>query len=81
MINIRILAYAVLKIFCPQSCSYTKCQCPKKGNNSTENLRNRLRDESDYIHSGLYAKYQDPSLVSGSSDILFVNFFVINNMK
>ena len=42
MPNIRILAYAVLKIFCSQGCSYTKCLCPKKGNNSTENLRNRF---------------------------------------
>ena len=43
MPNIRILAKAVLKIFCSQGCSYTKCLCPKKGNNSTENLRNRLK--------------------------------------
>ena len=41
--NIRILANAVLKIFCSQCCSYTKCLCPKKGNNSTENLRNRFK--------------------------------------
>ena len=41
--NIRILAKAVLKIFCSQGCSYTKCLCPKKGNNSTENLRNRFK--------------------------------------
>ena len=39
MPNIRILVKAVLKIFCSQGCSYTKCICPKKGNNSTENLR------------------------------------------
>ena len=31
MPNIRILAKAVLKIFCSQGCSYTKCLCPKKG--------------------------------------------------
>ena len=43
MLNIRILAKAVLKIFCSQGCSYTKCLCPKKGNNSTENLRNRFK--------------------------------------
>ena len=43
MPNIRILAKAVLKIFCSQGCSYTKCLCPKKGNNSTENLRNRFK--------------------------------------
>ena len=41
--NIRILAKAVLKIFCSQGCSYTKCLCPQKGNNSTENLRNRFK--------------------------------------
>ena len=41
--NIRILAKAVLQIFCSQGCSYTKCLCPKKGNNSTENLRNRFK--------------------------------------
>ena len=43
MPNIRILAKAVLKIFCSQVCSYTKCLCSKKGNNSTENLRNRFK--------------------------------------
>ena len=43
MPNIRILAKAVLKIFCSQGCSYTNCLCPKKGNNSTENLRNRFK--------------------------------------
>ena len=43
MPNIRILAKAVLQIFCPQGCSYIKCLCPKKGNSSTENLRNRFK--------------------------------------
>ena len=43
MPNIRILAKAVFKIFCSQGCSYTECLCPKKGNNSTENLRNRFK--------------------------------------
>ena len=43
MPNIRILAKAVLKIFCSQGCSYTKCLCPKKGNNSTENLWNMFK--------------------------------------
>ena len=43
MPNIRILAKAVLKICCSQGCSCTKCLCPKKGNNSTENSRNRFK--------------------------------------
>ena len=43
MPNIRILAKAVLQIFCSKCCSYTKCLCPKKGNNSTENLRNMFK--------------------------------------
>ena len=43
MPNIRILATAVFKIFCSQGCSYTKCLCPKKGSNSTENLRNMFK--------------------------------------
>ena len=34
MPNIRILVEAVLQIFCSQGCSYTKCLCLKKGNNS-----------------------------------------------
>ena len=34
MPNIRILAKAVLKIFCSQGCSYTKCLCPKRGGRS-----------------------------------------------
>ena len=33
MPNIRILAKVILKIFCSQGCSYTKCLCSKKGNN------------------------------------------------
>ena len=75
MPNIRILATAVLKIFCSQGCSYTKC--PKKGNNSTENLRNRFKSWSVHLHLGLllYAKYQDSSF-SSSPDILFTRFFI-----
>ena len=41
--NIRILAKAVLQIFCSQCYSYTKCLCPKKESNSTKNLRNRFK--------------------------------------
>ena len=40
---IGILAKAVLQIFCSQGCSYTKCLCPEKGNNSTDNLLNRFK--------------------------------------
>ena len=36
MPNIRILAKAVLQIFCSQGCSYAKCLCLKKGSNSTK---------------------------------------------
>ena len=43
MPNIRILAKAVLQIFRPQACSYTKCLCPENGSNSTENLQNRFK--------------------------------------
>ena len=45
MPNIRILAKAgfCFQIFCSQGCSYTKCLCPKKGSNSTENLRKRFK--------------------------------------
>ena len=80
MPNIRILAKAVLQIFCSQGCSYTKCLCRKKGNNSTENLRNRFNSYSLHLHFNLesYAKYQDPSL-SGSSDILFTRLFLYKN--
>ena len=77
MPNIRILAKAVFKIFCSQGYSYTKCLCPKKGNNSTENLRNKFKIKSVHPHLSLYfyAKYQDPSH-SGSSDILFTSLFL-----
>ena len=51
--NIRILAKAVLKIFCSQGCSYTKCLCPKKGTNSTKNLRNRFKSLSVHLHLNL----------------------------
>ena len=43
MPNIKILSKAFLQIFCSQSCSYTKCLDQKKGNNTTENLRNRFK--------------------------------------
>ena len=43
MPNIRILAKAVLQLFCLQGCSYTKCLCPVKGSNSTKNLQNRFK--------------------------------------
>ena len=42
MPNIRILAKAVLQLFCSQGCSYTKCLCLKKESNATAHLRNRL---------------------------------------
>ena len=77
MPNIRIQAKAVLQIFCSQGCSYTKCLCPKKGNNSTENLRNKFKSKRNHLHLSLYfyANYQDPSQ-SGSSDILFTRSFL-----
>ena len=43
MPNIRILAKAVLQIFCSQGCSNTKCLCQKKGSTSTQNLRNMFK--------------------------------------
>ena len=79
MPNIRILAKSVLQIFCSQSDSYTKCLCPQKGSNSTENLRKSFKIQSVHLHLSLYlhvyAKYQDPSQ-SGSSDILFTRLFL-----
>ena len=44
MPNIRILAKAVLQIFCSQGCSYTTCLCPENRSNSSENLRNGLKN-------------------------------------
>ena len=38
LLNIRILALAVLQIFCSQGCSYTKCLCLKKENHSSKNF-------------------------------------------
>ena len=75
--NIRILVKAVLQIFYSQGCSYTKCLCPKKGNNSTENLRNKFKSSSVHLHLDLYlyVKYQDPSQIC-SSDILFTRLFL-----
>ena len=43
MQNIRILAEAVLQLFCSQGCSYTNCLCLKKGNNSTNTLQDRFK--------------------------------------
>ena len=40
---IRILTKAVLQISHSKGCSYTKCLCPKKESNATENLRNRFK--------------------------------------
>ena len=76
MPNIRILAKEVIRIFCSQGCSYTKCLCPKKRSTSTENLRNRFKSISVHLHLGLYlyAKCQLPSQ-SGYSD-LFTRLFL-----
>ena len=41
--NIKFLAKVVLKIFCSQGGSYTKCLCPKQGTNSSKNLRNMFK--------------------------------------
>ena len=41
--NIRILAKAVLQLFCSQGCSYTKCLCPENRSNSTKKLWNRFK--------------------------------------
>ena len=43
MLNIRILAKAVLQIFRSQGCSYTKWLCPENESNSTESLWNVLK--------------------------------------
>ena len=77
MLNIWILAKAVLQIFCSQGCSYSKCLCLKKGSNSTKNFLNRCKSYSVHLHLrlSLYAKLQDPSR-SGSSDILFTRLFI-----
>ena len=48
MPNIRILTYIVLKVFCSEACSYTKCLCLKKGNNSIANLWNRFNIQLIY---------------------------------
>ena len=53
MLNIRILAKAVLQIFRSQGCSYTKCLCPENGSYSTDNLRNVLKSLSVHMHLGL----------------------------
>ena len=53
MPNIRILANVIFEIFCSQGCSYTKCLCLKKGSNSTKNLRNRFKNQSNHLHLGL----------------------------
>ena len=50
---IRILAKAVLQIFCSRGCSYTKCLCPKKGSHSTKNLPTRLKKLSVHLHLSL----------------------------
>ena len=50
MLNIRILAKAVLQIFCSQRCSYAKCLSLKKGNKPTENFRNSLK-VNHYIYT------------------------------
>ena len=39
----RILANAVLQISRSKGCSYTKCLCPKKESNTSENLQNRFK--------------------------------------
>ena len=39
----RILAKAILQISRSKGCFYTKCLCPKKESNATENLQNRFK--------------------------------------
>ena len=53
MPNIRILAKAVLQIFCSQGCSYTKCLCMKKGNKPIEIFRNMCKRLSVHLHLDL----------------------------
>ena len=80
ILNIRILAKALLQIFCAQGCFYSKCLCSKKESNSTENLRNKFKIQSVHQHLGLklYAKYQDPTQ-SGSSAIFVHKIVPIQN--
>ena len=71
MPNIRILALAVLQIFCSQGCSYIV----EKGHKSrTTRPMEEKRYGSAYL-SCKYAKYQDPSK-RGSSNILFTRLFL-----
>ena len=55
MPNIRVLAKAVLKIFCSQCCSYTKYLGSKRGVGVTlpKILRNRFKSQSAHVHFGL----------------------------
>ena len=78
MPNIRILVLAVFPdILFTRLFLYKMPMSEIKENNSTENLRNRFKSKSVHLHFSLYlyAKYQDPSQ-SGSSDILFIRFFL-----
>ena len=82
MPNIRILAKAVLEIFCSQGCSSTKYLCPKMGNNSSEKIWNMFKSCSVHLNYGLflYAKYQDP-IQSSSLDILFTRLFLYKMVR
>ena len=74
MPNIRILAKAVLQIFCLQGCSYTNA-CVQKGGVTQPKIYGIGSKVNQFIFTLIYAKYQDPSL-SGSSDILFARLFI-----
>ena len=77
MPNIRILAKAVLQIFCSQGCSYTKCLCLKKANKPTKKFGIGVK-VNQFIYTlvrNYMPKYQDPSQIS-SSDILFTRLFL-----
>ena len=58
MPNIRILAKAVLQLFCSQGCSYTKCLCLKTESNTTENLQiYRIGSKVNYFIYTLVCNY------------------------
>ena len=73
MPNIRILALAVLQIFCSQGCSYIVEV--EKGALLQNNKTGGGKKCRFAYFSCKYAKYQDPSK-RGSSDILFTRLFL-----
>ena len=77
MPNIRILAKAVLQIFCSQGCSYTKCLCLKKRGVTQPKIFGTGVKVNQFIYTLVCNNMPNIRILArGSSVVMFTRLFL-----